>query len=463
MALRNSESTVEAQSDELPPKIRHAYWFQGFNAASWQICLGNPMILFARELGAPAVVLGILAGLAPLTSVLQLVVARYAERIGYRNLMVKGWSSRVAILIFLVALPFVTPYIGITPAVYALVAIMFVFTVSRAAAVCSWLPWITAIVPKSLRGFYLSRDRAFIAFASVLALAISGTILLSHTMLGYAAVFLLGFASGLISLYFLNRIPEPRPQVATPISRDGIGWRSVLQDRGFRRLILYSASVQVVVAASSTFTVVFTREQVGIGDGPILWLTAGASLVGMAALALLRHRADRAGSKPFLALVLCWWVVYFLLWFLLSVNGIPAFIAPPLIFVAGFFSSTYDLALTRLLMNVAGDRPASAQYFALHSVIVSVVTGVSPIIWGYLLDNLRTAQVVIAGVTLTRYSFLFGLQFLMLSLVALMLARLKESNAQPVVRVAYETFVLAPARVMTLVAPALTRLIRRVR
>jgi MFS family permease len=423
--------------------------------------------LFARELGAPAVVLGVLAGLAPLTSVLQLVVARYAERIGYRNLMVKGWSSRVAILVFLVALPCVTPYIGKNVAVYALLVIMLVFTVSRASGMCSWLPWITAIVPRSLRGFYLSRDRTFISVASLTALAISGTILLGHTMLGYATIFFIGFASGLISLYFLNRIPEPPTSSDTPRSRDGIGWRSVLQDAGFRRLILFSASVQAVVAASGTFTVVFTREEVGIGDGPILWLTAGASLMGMLALTLLRHRADRTGSKPLLSLVLCWWVAYFLLWLLLSLHAIPVLAAPFLMFVAGFFGSTYDLALTRLLMNVAGDRPASAQYFALHSVLVSAVTGISPVVWGFLLDNLRSVQIVLAGVTLNRYAFLFGLQWLMLGLVALMLMRLKESNAQPVARVAahaaYAAFVRVPVRAVTQVRPTLSRMIRRAR
>ena len=48
-------------SETLPSRIHNAYLFQAFNAVSWQICLGSPLILFARELGAPAVVLGTLA------------------------------------------------------------------------------------------------------------------------------------------------------------------------------------------------------------------------------------------------------------------------------------------------------------------------------------------------------------------------------------------------------------------
>jgi MFS family permease len=437
------------QPEELPKQIRNAYWFQGLNAASYQICLGSPLILFARELGAPAVVLGILAGLSPLTSVLQLVVARYAERIGYRNLMVRGWSSRVAVLIFLVALPFATPYVGAGVAVYALLAIMLVFTVSRATAVCSWMPWITSIVPKPLRGFYLSRDRMSIAVATLSALAISGTVLLGHSMLGYATIFCLSFLMGLASLYFLRRIPEPpaRPAAPTePAASEGVSWRTVIADRGFRRLILFSVSVQAAVASTGTFIVVFTREQIGIADGPILWLTAGASLIGLLALTLLRHSADRSGSKPFLVFVFFWWMLYFTLWFLLALNGIPPFVAPLLLLVAGFFNSTYDLSLTRLLMNVAGDRPASAQYFALHSVVASVVNGVAPIVWGLLLDNFKSIQFAVAGMTLNRYALLFGMQLLMLGLVALMLSRLKETNAQPVGRVAFDTFVRAPVR-----------------
>jgi len=132
--------------------------------------------------------------------------------------------------------------------------------------------------------------------------------------------------------------------------------------------------VQLVIAASSTFTVVFVRDHVGMGDGPILWLTAGAAILSMVAAQVLRVKADEVGSKPLLVFALCWWGIYFIVWLLLSVNGIPQpVLAVCLLMLAnGFFAAVYDLALTRLLMNIAGDRPASAQYFALHSVVTSV-------------------------------------------------------------------------------------------
>ena len=93
------------KADVLPPQIKYVYLFQAFNAVSWMMCLASPLILFARELGASALALGILAGLTPLASIVQLPFAQRAERIGYKRLTVSGWTSRTFILAVLVLLP----------------------------------------------------------------------------------------------------------------------------------------------------------------------------------------------------------------------------------------------------------------------------------------------------------------------------------------------------------------------
>lgn len=451
-------------ADTLPPKIRYAYWYEGLNAVSYQICLGSPLILFANQLGASAVVLGILTGLSPLTSIIQLVIAPYAEKIGYRKLMVNGWTARVSILIFLVILPLVSHLIGESLAIWIMLAVMFTFTLSRGVAVCSWLPWIAAIVPKSMRGYFLSWDRLFVNGGTLIALAISGVILLQHTMLGYSIVFLISFLGGMASLVFLRRIPEPQAtSVPAEQAQEKLNWRTILSDGSFKRLIIFSCMVQLVIAASSTFTVVFVRDQVGMGDGPILWLTAGAAILSMFATQVLRVRADKVGSKPLLVFALGWWSIYFVVWFLLSVNGIAqSTLTVCLLMLAnGFFAAVYDLALTRLLMNIAGDRPASAQYFALHSVVTSVITGLAPIVWGLLLDGLQGSSARLAGFALSNYSYLFGLQWVLLLLVGIALVRLREANAQSFRQVIYDSFVAKPIKMIAGFVPALTHVLQR--
>jgi MFS family permease len=435
-------------SDKLPINIHNAYWFQGFNAVSWQICLGGPLILFARELGAPAVVLGLLAGLSPLTSMLQLFVAPHAERIGYRNLMVKGWTSRVLTLIFLALLPLTVGWIPNPYILVLLVLIMATFTTLRGIATCSWLPWITSLVPRSLRGYYLSRDRTFVNVASVAALAVSGLFLFDHSsMKAYSIVFGISFIGGAISLYFLNRVPDP-PAACAKEQKPRVQWLTLLRDNAFVRLLVFSMAVQTFVASIATFVTLFVRDQVQLQDGTILWLAAGAALLGTLAMRLLRHRVDRFGSRPFLGVVFLWWVVYFLTWFLLAAHvvGQPLLVAPLLMLLAGFFGAIYDLALTRLLMNTVGDRTHSTEYFALHSVLISFMVGISPILWGLLLDTLRNQQFTVGGMELDGFAVFFALQWLCLGFVLLAFTQVHEASSSSTGSLLYRVFVAAPSQ-----------------
>jgi len=438
----------QMDSETLPPRIHNAFLFQAFNAVSWQICLGSPLILFARELGAPAIVLGLLVGLAPLTSSLQLIVAPHAERIGYRRLMLSGWSARVLMLIFLTLLPLAAMSMPAPMTIGMLIAIMLAFTTMRGIATCAWMPWVTSIVPRAVRGSYLTRDRTYIGIASVAALAMSGIILFDHNgMHAFAVVFALSFAGGALSLYFLKRIPDPaqRTPPHEPIVR--AQWRDLLRDSTFVRLLIFSAAVQLFVLSTAAFVTVFVREEVGLTDGSILWITAAAALAGIVALRLIRSRIDRLGSRPFLGLVFLWWAGYYLAWFMLAANlaGNRQMLAPLLLIASGFFTSIYELSLTRLLMNTAGDRPAMTQYFALQSVIVSLLAGFSPILWGWLLDTVQTTVLTFGRLTLNSYALFFGFQWLMLSVVFLALILVKERNATRTSALLYHVLVTGPS------------------
>lgn len=197
------------------------------------------------------------------------------------------------------------------------------------------------------------------------------------------------------------------------------------------RLLVFSAAVQTFVASLNTFVTVFLRSEVQLQDGTILWLTAGAALMGIGAMRLLRHRVDKLGSRPFIGLVFLWWVFYFLCWFLLAAHWLSSswLIAPALILMGGFFGAIYDLALTRLLMNTVGNRNFSTQYFALYSVSASIMTGIAPILWGLLLDNLRHTQWQLGAVRLDGFAVFFAIQWFTLAFVLLAFFNLREASS----------------------------------
>lgn len=441
-------------SEPLPREIRNAYWFQAFNAISWQTALGSPMLLFATQLGASATTIGLLTGMAPLMAMLQLPVSRFADEIGYRRLMLTGWGTRVFMLIFLALLPFGRHFLPDATLVNLLLAIMFLFTMLRGLAGCAWLPWITSIVPEASRGVYLGRERTFINSASVVALGLSGAILAGKAgMASYAFMFFVSFAGGFLSLRYLNRIPEPPPRPAHEKSRDArVDWREIFRDVPFRRLLAFSVAVHFALCANGSFILVFMREKLAFQDGRIIWLTAGAALLGMCALNLFGRWMDRLGSKPWLGLVWTWWIPYLALWFLVSTHSMTnlPLAAVLLMLSSGISGSIFELALTRLLLNTVGDRPGKAQYFAVYGVSVSLVLGLVPVAWGMLLDSLLKWQGTVAGFEVNRFSVFFAGEICLLLGVAFFLSRLHETKSQHAGFMVYEIFVGMPTRGITL-------------
>src|SRR6187402_3690632 len=101
-----SEIRTQKTPDELnigvttfPPGLNNAFQFSAFNALSFQIVLGSPMILYAKSLDASATVLGIIAGMMPLLVIFQIPAASHINRIGYRRFVLGGWSTRVVFIV----------------------------------------------------------------------------------------------------------------------------------------------------------------------------------------------------------------------------------------------------------------------------------------------------------------------------------------------------------------------------
>ena len=78
--------------------LLNAFLFQVFNTSSFYLVMGLPMMLYFKKLGASATVLGVLACLATLLNVFQIPAARFVEKVGYRNFVLRGWTSRSVLI-----------------------------------------------------------------------------------------------------------------------------------------------------------------------------------------------------------------------------------------------------------------------------------------------------------------------------------------------------------------------------
>src|SRR5438046_5728268 len=96
----------------LPPGLANAFVFATFNALSFQVVLGSPMVLYAKTREASATVLGMIAGMMPLLVIFQIPAAAHIARVGYKKFVYAGWGTRVTFIFGMALVPLTGSFLG---------------------------------------------------------------------------------------------------------------------------------------------------------------------------------------------------------------------------------------------------------------------------------------------------------------------------------------------------------------
>ena len=392
-----------------PPGALNVNGFSFFNAVSFQIVLGAPVILFAKSLGASSFVLGTIAALTPLLNILQLLAARFLHRVGYKRFLLSGWGARTFFTFCIAVLPLL-PGLSIPTRLGLLIAALFCFNLLRGFSAGAWLPWLTALVPAPVRGRFLSRDNAFMHLGCLAALLLSAWVMTGSVEADeYAAVFGIGLLSALVSLWFVHRIPEVESAEDRKQSGVAVPWGAMLRFPPFAKLLWFTTIYMTVVGSLGVFTVEYLVVRKKFAESTILLLSAWSFVGALAGLAITAPRLDATGSKPWLRHGLVIMVLVILGWFFLAAGllpGWPALVAG-LNFFGGLAGAIFGVANTRIMM---GSVPAMGRnhFFALFTVVSGLGLGGAPMVWGAMLDTLGTLDVVLGVMTVNRYSVYFA-------------------------------------------------------
>ncbi len=438
---------VDGRRPSFPPGAQNAFWFAAFNALSFQIVLSNPMILYAKGLGASATVLGIIAGMTSLLVIFQIPGAHYIHRIGYRRFVLSGWGIRVLFIFCMAAVPL----LGFLPPETRLSLILlflFGFNLSRGISSCAWLPWITALIPERIRGRYLMMDAVCINCASFL------TMLLAASVLGgqpspwqFSFLFAFSGAMGAMSLVYLNRIPDVPVHEEVRTSRTPVPWKEIIAYAPFQKLMQMAVIWAVASGGLGAFTVAFLKVEVGMPEGKILFITSASFIGGLSSFWFLGPRLDRAGSRPVLTLTLALYIVILAGWFGMAgkILGTGLWLIIALQFLMGLAAAVVSMATTRLAMGIIPQMGRN-HFFALYSVVGSLTMGVSPIAWGLMIDSLRPLETVWLGVVWTRYTVFFLAAAAAFFVAILFAARLDEPEAGSLEALLRDLLIQSPQR-----------------
>jgi MFS family permease len=415
----------------LPAGLGNVFLFATFNALSYQMVLGSPMILYAKSLDASATVLGLIAGMMPLLVIFQIPAANHVARIGYKRFVFTGWGLRVLFIFCMALVPLTGAFLSQTTQLALLLFLLFGFNLSRGISSAAWLPWITSLVPLTVRGKYLAREATSVHVASCAAFLLAGACLgQSSQPWQFALIFAFSAVTGAISLNFLKRIPDVAPPEKEITAKIGVPWRAIAAYPPFLKLLRLNVAWSFAYGGIATFTVAYLRVEARLPESTILLVTALAFLGGLAGLAYFESRTDRLGSKPVLAFCLTLWLVIALGWLSFAGKSLhpTLLLVLPLQLLMGFAYALVNVNQTRLAMVLVPEMGRS-HFFALFSVVGNLTLGLTPILWGLLIDGSAHLRLRLAGWELNRYSLFFLGSFAAFALCLALCRRLDEPSA----------------------------------
>jgi hypothetical protein len=326
--------------------------------------------------------------------------------------------------------------------------LLFCFNLSRGISSCAWLPWITVLVPASLRGKYLARDAAVQSSGSFVTFLIAAACLAGEPRAWqFAVLFAFSAVTGAVSLSFLKRIPDVEMPDEARASKGRVPWLEMVAYPPFKKLLYAVVGWSVAYGGMTAFTVAFLKAGSGMNEGKILLVSSMSFLGGLSSLWVLGSRLDRFGSKPVLTFAFIAWVAVLCGWAMLSGGVLPVKLSLILLlqFFMGLLAALVQMSNTRLAMAII---PVMGRnhFFAIYSVIGNVTLGLAPIGWGLLIDAVGPRAPQWLGLSWNRFTIFFaGAAFAYL--VSLALARrLEEPEAASMEELLREILIQSPQR-----------------
>ncbi|HEX2911946.1 MAG TPA: MFS transporter [Chloroflexia bacterium] len=424
---RSDESLLEDQSApvstaRLPKGVYNNFTFEFFNAVMWQ-SFSSPVVLFIRQAGASAFIVGALSAIPLLLMPLTLAGSRQVERIGYRRLALICWTLRWLFSGILIPVALMD-WLGYWRVVIAL-GVVFLFHLTRNFGVSANNAWLTSIIGPHQRGLYLSRTQLFSNMGSVGAFLLIGAMLGSNPAFSqFSPVFVLGVIGGLLSSIFMARIaPPPVTRVVTVKHSEQTSrltfWQGVKRcfaQPGFTSFVVVQTFYGVAFFAIPSLSLIYMREKVHIAPGTILYFsTAGVFGATLASL-FWGKWIDKRGIYSLQLLAFLGLSFNSILWFCIGLFGATAAnlaLAALVNFLSTIWISALNMSQTHSIMSLAPDEDR-----VLFQNIATLMTyfsqALAPMLWGMLLDMLDAHRFtfMLGGLEVSSYRFFFLISML---------------------------------------------------
>lgn len=349
------------------------------------------LVAYALHYGASNTLIGVLAALPHLTQLAQLPAILLVRRVGNRRLISVvassiGRSSWLAIAL----LPLVLPP---TATLAVLTIGLFVASLAIAVSNTGWNSWMHELVPNNQLGSFFGR-RFSMAAATGVVVSLSAAYFIDHlapdlfgdVRYGYAVTFSAGFICGILGIFFVARIPEPRMHPSEGSLLELI--RSPLRDANFRNLVRFLGAWSFALYLAVPFFSAYMLTQLEMDLSWVIGLVVLGRIVNIIFLRLWGSFSDGLSNKSVLAVAAPLCLFCILGWTFTTLPVRHGLTIPLLILlhvVMGVAMAGITLATGNISLKLA-PKGQGTNYLAVSNFVIAVAAGLAPLVGGSLAD-----------------------------------------------------------------------------
>ncbi len=386
--------------------------------------------------------IGILAALPMFANLIQIFGSIIIEKTGKKKVLcfVSIFINRILwLLIILLPLAIFTPLADWR--VWVLVSIIAISSVFGSLAGISWVAWMSDLVPENIRGTYFGKRNMIASACGMIVVLLGGKFITmwegrfgEANPFGFVSLFVVGLITGLISIFFLSRIPE-----AESTKEEGAGsfdfkvFFKPLQDKNFFTLILFVSAWMFAIQIAAPFYGVFMIDNLKIDFSTITILGTFATLATLFMMKIWGPISDKLGNKPVI-IVSGWFLIVVPFLWILAVPGkyyLPVLLAHIL---SGAFMAGAALSQFNILIKLSPKEGRSV-YLALFAAITGIVGATAPIVGGSLSNMLGNFSVTILNYNVSNLHVIFIISAVLQAGTIFFILKVKEPAASTPVAV----------------------------
>ena len=386
--------------------------------------------------------IGILAALPMFANLVQIFGSYLIEKTGKKKPLcfISILLSRLLWLL-IVILP-LGMFSGVSDwRMWILVAVIGLSSLFGSLAGVAWLAWMSDLVPENIRGSYFGKRNMIASACGMVAILAGGKFITmwgnrftEENPFGFVILFAVGILIGIVSVWFLSRIPETgQAKEEAGKGFDFSLFFKPLKDKNFFTLILFASSWMFAIQIAAPFYGVFMIENLKIDFTAITVFGTFATLATLIMMKIWGPISDKLGNKPIIIVSGVILVIVPFIW-ILALPG--AYYMPVLIahilsaaFMAGALLSQFNI------MIKLSPQEGRSIYLALFAAITGMVGASAPIIGGVLSKAMQNISFQLFAYEVNNLQIIFIISAILQAFTMFFIVRVKEPAASTPVAV----------------------------